>query len=182
MHRCKLPILTSGKGGKEKYTFLFTKLKKKLNSLILYHRRSDFSIAFQFGEGEGIFHHWRTLIHCVVLNNTLLCIFFEKIYVPCLMGSHFYMSQGSIQFTRAEGWIMCIMCSCTWTQDALNTDLVCRNIHLSLCLYGISDVIMWIGYPSSLLVNMVLWETFPDDKCRELEARCTSPQHDCTSS
>jgi hypothetical protein len=29
MHRCKFPILTSGKGGKEKYTFLFTKLKKK---------------------------------------------------------------------------------------------------------------------------------------------------------
>jgi hypothetical protein len=63
----------------------------------------------------------------------------------------------------------------------LNPALVDRTIHPSLCLYGISYVVMWIGHPSSLLVNAAIWDTFPDDKCRELEARWTTPQHDSTS-
>jgi len=73
------------------------------------------------------------------------------------------------------------MSSCIRSQDALYPDLVGCTIHPPLWLDSLDDLVMWISGTMSLSVNMAIWDTFPDDKSRELEARYSAPQHDHTS-
>jgi len=73
------------------------------------------------------------------------------------------------------------MSCCIRSQDALYLDLVGCTIHQSLWLNCVDDVVVWISLAMSLLVNTAIWDTFPDDKSRELEAGYSAPQHDRTS-